>query len=155
MCRHFLPGMRARRSGGIINLASLGGYAPGPYEAVYYASKAYILSLSEALAAEACDDGVRVTAVAPGPVATAFHARMGSQADYYYRLLPQVQPANVAWWAHMGFRLGMRVAVPGVFNNIMALSMRIVPHRIVVPVIGWLLRPRNREAGDPRRNGPG
>lgn len=148
LCRHFLPAMRARKRGGIINIASLGGYAPGPYQAAYYASKAFVLSLSEALAAEVSRDGVRVTAVAPGPVATAFHARMRSEADYYYRLLPVLTPANVAWWAHAGFSLGVRVVVPGLFNTLMAVAMRIVPHRMLVPIVAWLLRPRQREVGD-------
>lgn len=148
LCRHFLPAMRKRRRGGIINIASLGGYAPGPYQAAYYASKAFVLSLSEALAAEVSRDGVRVTAVAPGPVATAFHAHMNSEADYYYRLLPVLRPAIVAWWAHAGFSLGVRVVVPGLFNSLMAVAMRIVPHRILVPIVAWLLRPRQREVGD-------
>lgn len=147
MCRHFLPEMRARKGGGIINLASLGGFTPGPYEAVYYASKAYVLSLSEALAAEVSGDGVRITAIAPGPITTAFHARMGSEADFYYRLLPQLQPAQVARWAYAGYRLGMRVVVPGVFYNLMAASMRLLPHRLVMPVVAWLLWPRNRDVG--------
>jgi short-subunit dehydrogenase len=151
LCRHFLPAMRARNRGGIINIASLGGYAPGPYQAAYYASKAFVLSLSQALAAEVSGDGVRVTAVAPGPVATAFHAHMNSEADYYYRVLPVLRPANVAWWAHAGFNLGVRVVVPGLFNTVMAVAMRIVPHRILVPIVAWLLRPRQREVGNAGR----
>ena len=72
--RHFLAGMRMRGRGGILNLASLGGYAPGPYQAAYYASKAYVISLSEALAAETAGQGVRVCALAPGPVHTVSRA---------------------------------------------------------------------------------
>src|SRR5262249_2411187 len=76
LMRHFLPGMRVRGRGGILNLASLGGYVPGPYQAAYYASKAYVLSLSEAVAAETAGEGVHVSALAPGPVSTSFHRRM-------------------------------------------------------------------------------
>ena len=88
LTRHFLAGMRARGRGGVLNLASLGGYAPGPYQAAYYASKAYVISLSEALAAETAGEGVRVCVLAPGPVATPFHARMQGESGLYLRLLP-------------------------------------------------------------------
>ena len=145
LTHHVLPGMRQRHAGGIINLASLGGYAPGPWQAVYYASKAYVLSFSEAIAAEVAKDGVRVCAVAPGPVNTLFHERMGAETAWYRRLLPPLEPATVAWWADRGFALGARVIVPGLINMIMALALRLVPHRILVPIIGWLLRPGMRE----------
>jgi short-subunit dehydrogenase len=148
LCRHFLPAMRVRRRGGIVNLGSLGGFAPGPGQAAYYASKAYVISLSEALASEVAGDKVRVMAVAPGPVATAFHARMGAEADYYLRLLPVLSPANVAWWVHMGFGLGMRVVVPGIVNSLLAPFMKVVPHRLLIPFVAWLLRPRQQETGN-------
>ncbi len=145
LTHHLLQGMRQRRAGGVINLASLGGYVPGPWQAVYYASKAYVLSFSEAVAAEVAADGVRVCAVAPGPVNTLFHERMGSEAAWYRRLLPPLEPATVAWWAERGFSLGARVIVPGLINMLMALALRVVPHRILVPLTGWLLRPGMRE----------
>ena len=88
LTRHFLPGMRQRGRGGILNVASLGGYAPGPNQAAYYASKAYVLSLTEAIAAETAGEGVRVCALAPGPVDTAFHARMGAENAFYRYLVP-------------------------------------------------------------------
>jgi hypothetical protein len=79
LTQHFLAGMLVRGRGGILNLASLGSYTPGPNQGVYYASKAYVLSLSESIAAETAGLGVRITALAPGPVNTGFHARMGSE----------------------------------------------------------------------------
>ncbi len=91
LTRHFLPGMRVRGRGGILNVASLGGYTPGPNQAAYYASKAYVLSLTEAIAAETAGEGVRVCALAPGPVNTAFHARMGRGDG----LLPHARAAGV------------------------------------------------------------
>lgn len=148
LMRHVLPGMRSRGSGGVLNLASLGGYVPGPWQAAYYASKAYVLSLSEAVAAEVAPDGVRVCAVAPGPVDTRFHVRMRGESAHYRRLLPPLQPATVAWWAHHAFRLGLRVIVPDFINMIMSLGLRVIPHRVLMPVVGWLLRPRRRESGD-------
>jgi uncharacterized protein len=145
LTHHVLPGMRQRRAGGVINLASLGGYTPGPWQAAYYASKAYVLSFSEAVAAEVAVDGVRVCAVAPGPVNTAFHERMGAEGAWYRRLVPPLRPETVAWWTDRGFRLGLRVIVPGLINMLMSLALQLVPHRILVPIVGWLLRPGTRE----------
>ena len=142
LTRHFLPGMRARGRGGILNLASLGGYAPGPYQAAYYASKAYVISLSEALAAETAGEGVRVCVLAPGPVATAFHERMRGESGLYLRLLPVARPDSVARAGYLAFALGWRVVVPGLVAPILALAMRLTPHRILVAIVGWLLKPR-------------
>lgn len=145
LTHHVLPGMRQRHAGGVINLASLGGYTPGPWQAVYYASKAYVISFSEAVAAEAAADGVRVCAVAPGPVDTLFHERMRADTAWYRRVVPPLQSHTVAWWAERGFTLGGRVIVPGLINMLMSLALRVVPHRILVPIIGLLLRPGMRE----------
>jgi short-subunit dehydrogenase len=144
LMRHVLPGMRARGRGGIINLASLGGYAPGPYQAPYHASRAYILSLSEAVAEEMAPHGVRITAVAPGPVRTAFHAKMRADRDIYRLALPAISPETVARWAVTAHNLGARVVVPGFINNVLALLLRLMPHRLTVPIQGWLFYPRNR-----------
>lgn len=145
LMHHVLPGMRSRGCGGVLNVASLGGYAPGPWQAVYYASKAYVLSLSEAVAYEVAPDGIRVCAVAPGPVETAFHRRMQAESAFY-RWLPPLQPDTVASWAYRGFRLGLRVIVPGLVNMLLALCLRLLPHRVVIPVVAWLLRRRERDA---------
>ena len=144
LMHHVLPGMRARGRGGIINLASLGGFAPGPYQAAYYASRAYMLSLSEAVAAEVARDGVRITAVAPGPVRTRFHDKMGADRDLYRWLIPSMAPETVVRWAVTAHNLGFRVVVPGLLNNILALSLRLLPHRISVLMQGTLFYPRNR-----------
>ena len=79
LCRAFLPDMLTRGRGGIINVSSLGGFAPGPYQAAYYASKAYVISFTRALAHETRGHGIRIATVAPGPVETLFHARMDGQ----------------------------------------------------------------------------
>jgi len=145
LTRHFLAGMRARGRGGVLNLASLGGYAPGPYQAAYYASKAYVISLSEALAAETAGEGVRVCVLAPGPVATPFHERMRGESGLYLRLLPVSKPDNVARAGYLAFALGWRVVVPGLVAPILALAMRLTPHRILVRIVGWLLKPRGTD----------
>jgi short-subunit dehydrogenase len=142
LTHRYLHGMRVRGAGGILNVASLGGYSPGPYQAVYYASKAYVISLTEALAAEVVGEGVRVAVLAPGPVATDFHKRMGADQSIYVHLLPLIGPQAVATSGYRGFLWRRRVIVPGLHNEAIALAMRIMPHRILIPIIGWLLRPR-------------
>ena len=150
LMRHFLPGMRTRGRGGILNIASLGGYAPGPYQAVYYASKAYVISLSEAVAAETAGEGVRVSALAPGPVNTGFHRKMGSERAFYRYLVVPASAEGVAAAGYRGFGFGWRVIVPGILNPFLALAMRVMPHRIVIPIIGWLLKPRGAQGSDAR-----
>ena len=144
LTHHFLPGMRVRGRGGILNLASIGGFAPGPNQAAYYASKAYVLSLTEAIAAETAGEGVRVCALAPGPVNTRWHEKAGAQSAFYRSFVPPASARSVAWAGYLGFVLGLRVTIPGLVNPFMALAMRIMPHRIVIPIIGVLLRPRKR-----------
>jgi uncharacterized protein len=144
LMHHVLPAMRARRRGGIINLASLGGFAPGPYQAAYYASRAYVLSLSEAVAAEVAREGVRITAVAPGPVRTRFHDKMGADRDLYRWLIPSLAPETVVRWAVMAHKLRFRVVVPGLLNNLFALSLRLMPHRISALMQSILYYPLNR-----------
>lgn len=144
LMHHVLAGMRARGRGGIINLASLGGFAPGAYQAAYYASRAYMLSLSEAVAAEMAGEGIRITAVAPGPVRTQFHDKMGADRDLYRWLIPSSSPETVVRWAVVAHRFGLRVIVPGLLNNILALCLRLLPHRVSVLIHASLFYPRNR-----------
>ena len=144
LLRHVLPDMLARARGGVMLVASLGGFAPGPYQAAYYASKAYVLALGEAVQAETSGSGVRVCVLTPGPVETEFHRRMGVGVDtaLYRRLMPQASVAQVADAAFRGYRLARPVIIPGVLNRLAALAMRIIPHRLVIPTLGWLLWPR-------------
>ncbi len=137
-----LPGMLERGEGGIINVASLGGYAPGPHQAAYYASKAYVISLTEALAWEIRGRGVKVSVVAPGPVRTGFHAAMRSDHSYYLKVLGIVDPERVARAGYRGHRLGMTVVYPRLIDRVLALAMRLTPHVILVPIVSWLLRRR-------------
>ncbi len=147
LMRHVLPGMRQRASGGILNVASLGGYAPGPYQAAYYASKAYLISLSEAVAAEVRASGVRVTVVAPGPINTLFHSKMYAESALYRRVFPAMSPESAAGWAVRGFDLGVRLVVPGFLTFVAFAALRIVPHRLLIPVMAALLHPRGSSGG--------
>ena len=142
LMHHVLPGMLARGRGGVMNIASLGGLVPGPYQAAYYASKAYVISLTEAVAAENVGMGVRLTAIAPGPVNTGFHAAMGSEMSFYRQLILSLSPERTAAAAYRGYVLGFRLVVPGVINKLMTPALRILPHRLLLPLIGWLLEPR-------------
>lgn len=142
LMRHVLPGMRNRAAGGVLNVASLGGYCPGPYQAAYYASKAYVISLTEAVAAEMAGQGVRLSVLAPGPVDTTFHARMGADNSLYRWLIPAMSPEGVANAAWRGFGLWQRVIVPGLIPRAFSLALRVLPHPIVVPIVGFLLAPR-------------
>lgn len=142
LMHHALPSMLARGRGGILNVASLGGLAAGPYQAAYYASKAYVISLTEAVARESAGEGVRLAVLAPGPVDTSFHEAMGAESSFYRLLLPALSPERTANSAYSGYILGRCLIVPGVINTIMAIALRILPHTLLLPLIGWLLRPR-------------
>lgn len=143
LTRHALPAMKARARGGILNIASLGGYVPGPNQAAYYASKAYVISLSEAIAEECAGSGVRVSVVAPGPVETGFHASMGANRALYRRLLPALLPEQVARAAYAGFVLGRPVIRPGLITPLAAGLVRVLPHAVTVPIVSRLLARRD------------
>jgi short-subunit dehydrogenase len=142
LMRHFLPDMLRRGRGGVLNISSLGGYAPGPYQAAYYASKAYVQSLSRAVAYEARGRGVRVAVASPGPVETSFHARMKAEGAFYRRLLPSPSAETVARAIVRGYDAGLGSIHPGPLTSAAAVAMTLVPGMIMVPIIGWLLWPR-------------
>ncbi|KAB2847508.1 MAG: SDR family NAD(P)-dependent oxidoreductase [Hyphomicrobiaceae bacterium] len=150
-----LPDMIARGRGGILNVASLGGLAPGPWQAAYYASKAYVVSLTEAVAYETRGLGVRIAVLLPGPTGTQFHHRMGADSAYYLRLLPPASPARVARWAFWGWRFGGVKIVASVENYPLALALWLVPNVILKPILGFILKNRSgrrhaRHEGEPR-----
>jgi short-subunit dehydrogenase len=141
LCRAFLPAMLTRGRGGIINVSSVGGFVPGPYQAAYYASKAYVISLTRALAHETRGQGVRIATLAPGPVNTEFHARADGAKSLYRRILPALSAEQVAASAKRGYDWGHTIIVPGIFSTLMALAVRIVPGMITIPIVAILLNP--------------
>jgi short-subunit dehydrogenase len=144
LTHHVLPAMLSRRRGGILNVSSLGAYIPGPHQAAYYASKAYVLSLTEAIAEEVSGFGVRISALLPGPVDTSFHETMGSQHALYRTLLPSISPERTARAAYRGFMLGQRTITPGLFNRLSIVPLKLLPHPLSVMMMAWLLkRPEN------------
>jgi uncharacterized protein len=124
-----------RRQGGILNVASLAGFLPGPGMAVYYATKAYVLSFSEALHRELSPRGVRVTALCPGPVPTEFQARAGEVSKSFPPLLTKTAD-EVALAGYRGLKAGRRLVVPGMANKIVAAMTHLLPRR-------WLLELSN------------
>jgi len=130
----FLRGMIDRRSGRILNLASTAAFVPGPLMAVYYASKAYVLSFSEALANESHGTGVTVTALCPGPTRTGFQKR-GVMEDS--RLVQgQIADArSVALAGYRGLMAGKTIVIPGLTNKLVPWIERLSPRGMVTRVV--------------------
>ena len=141
----FLPGMVARGRGGVLNVASMEGFMPVPYQAAYAAAKASVLSLSRALSYETMYTGVRVSVLAPGTTATGLHAKAGAENSRYLVLLPAMTSEELARIAYRKFKRGKRVIVPGFFNRLGVIAMRFVPDLLLVPFVGWLFRVRDAE----------
>lgn len=129
-----LPGMVQRRTGRVLNLASTAAFQPGPFMAVYYATKAYVLSFSEAIAEECAATGVTVTALCPGYTPTDFHAVAGT-TGVRLRGMPSPDTAAVARAGWKGTKRGRRVVIPGLANKVGVQSLRFSPRRIVTKVV--------------------
>ena len=140
---HFLPGMVARGRGGVINLSSVAGFMPGPYMALYYASKGFVRSFSEALHQELRRTGVTVTCVAPGPVSTEFLERSGAYQTPLFSILPKLAPDDLAERAWRGFKSGRRLVVPGISAKLAVLAGKFLPSAAMLPLIGRLQRSGN------------
>ena len=128
----FLPKMIQQRSGGIINVASTAAFQPGPLFAVYSASKAYVLSFSQALANELEGSGVTVTAFCPGPTATAFMERSNLKVSKLLRM-GMMDVKLVADIGYQGFKRRRTLVIPGLKNAFLANFSRFVPRQ-------WLIR---------------
>ena len=141
LSRHALPGLIARRAGGILNLASLAAFQAGPNLAVYYATKAYVLSLSEALHEEAKPHGVVVTALCPGPVRTEFVDKAG-MGDLKLFRSAAMDAATVARAGVDGYDAGRAIVIPGARNRLGALGAKLLPRAVSRRVAGTIQRAR-------------
>jgi short-subunit dehydrogenase len=131
LSRLFLPGMLSRKSGRILNVASTASFQPGPTMAVYFATKSFVLSFSEAINNEVREYGVTVTALCPGSTESGFHAAaLGEGRHKRERNLPPAR--EVAEFGYKSMMKGKAVAIPGIMNSIMATSVRFIPRSIVV-----------------------
>ena len=126
----FLPGMIARRRGRILNLASTAAFQPGPLMAVYYATKSYVLSFSEALANETVGTGITVTALCPGPTVTDFQKQAGLEATVLFNNPFVMTAAEAARAGYEGMMRGRRVVIPGLANAMLVQGTRIAPRRL-------------------------
>ena len=136
LTRLLLPGMVARGRGRVMLVGSTAGFQPGPGMAVYFATKAYVLSFGEALAEELCGTGVTVTTLCPGPTATNFAQISGSnELPYFNSAMRHVMSAaEVARLGYLGLKGGRRVVITGLLNRIVALGGRFAPHPISLKV---------------------
>ncbi len=123
-----------RHKGGILNVASVAGFLPGPGMAVYYATKAYVVSFSEALHRELAPRGVRVTALCPGPVPSEFQARAGVRSERYPRFFTQ-SAERVAEDGYRGLAAGRRLVVPGFANKLVPALLRLAPRRLQLALV--------------------
>ena len=127
LTRLFLPGMIKRRRGRILNVASTAAFQPGPLMAVYYASKAYVVSFSEALHNECRDLGVSVTALCPGPTKTGFQERAGASSTRLFQSGRAMDAATVAQIGYNGMKAGKPMIISGRMNAAMAFLTRFAP----------------------------
>lgn len=145
LTRYCLDGMLARRRGRILNVASVAGFQPGPVMAVYYATKAFVISFSEALAEELRGSGVTVTCLCPGPTITEFQKRSGMEDTQMFAAPLLMLPAPVALAGHRALRRGKVMAVPGWTNKIMAQGYRIAPRALVRKIVMRMMKRSGRD----------
>lgn len=150
LTRLFLPGMIERGGGRVMNLASTAAFQPGPLMACYYATKAFVLSFSEAIALELEGTGVFVTALCPGPTSTGFERRASLTGRSM--LFSSLRPARAEDVAEYGFGClmkGKRVAVHGARNKLMAFFAKIMPRKLVARTVFRIQRRRRPEKRNP------
>src|SRR6188474_1443375 len=135
----------ARHRGGLLNVGSMAGFLPGPGMAVYYATKAYVLSFTEALHSELAPRGIKVAVLCPGPVPTEFAARAGISDRSMAPSLLTKSADYVAEAGYRGLMQGHRTIVPGFINNLVTVLVRIFPRRLLLKIVGSRQR-RRRDA---------
>ncbi len=133
-----LPEMLQRGSGRILNVASTGGFAPAPLNAIYCATKAYVLSFSEAIARDLEHTGVSVTCLCPGATQTDFARRAGIEDIRLFRA-GTMEARQVAKVGYAGLLKGKTTVFPGLFNQLLALSIRFTPRRLVTRIGKYLM----------------
>ncbi len=137
----FIAPMLKRRAGYVLNVASTAAFFPGPLQSVYYASKAFVLSFSQALAEELAPSGISVTCLCPGPTETEF-AQVAGMKSVRIRSLDVADAADVAEFGYRAMQAGWRVAVPGARNKLIVQAQRFVPRRLVAGAMRRLQKRR-------------
>jgi hypothetical protein len=142
LSKRFLPAMVAGGAGRILNVASTAAFQPGPRMAVYYASKAYVLSFSMALSVETAGTGVTVTALCPGPSPTGFAERAGVERTPLFKTeWFSTDPGAVARAGYEGMRRGKPIVVPGAIHKAQDLAVRLVPRSLAARFVGRIQAP--------------
>lgn len=145
MTLRFLPYMQSRGSGGVINISSMAAFMPGPYMAVYYATKSYVLSFSKALASELQGSGVTVSVACPGVVDTNFQARAGMERALVVKTTPKQSSQEVASAIWTGFQAKNLVIVPGFSNWLLSNLVKFIPNRVISSMIKRLQAPEDAD----------
>jgi len=140
LTKMLLPGMKIRGSGRILNVASTAAFKPGPYYAVYAATKSYVLSFSQALNRELSGTGVSVTCLCPGPTKTEFARRAGIREDGRFYRMRAMSAAKVARHAVRALLAGKSVAIPGLSNAVAAYATQLLPGPILMRLSGAIRR---------------
>jgi len=136
----YVPAMRKKGSGGIINVASVAGFLPGPYMSVYYATKAFVNSFSQGLAYELKGAGITVSSVCPGPTATKFQERAGMIGRPVEKISKMMSAEEVARIGYRGYKAGKRLAVTGAMNTLFSMAPRFMPRGFLLLVVSKLQR---------------
>ncbi|MBA4188890.1 MAG: short-chain dehydrogenase [Planctomycetaceae bacterium] len=153
----FLPSLRAKGRGQILNLGSVAGFQPGPYMAVYYATKAYVNSFSEALSNELGGSGVTVTCLCPGPTVSEFAVVAGVQQLKQFSVSSAAATRPVAEAGVRAMRRGQRLIITGFRNKLLIFAERFVPRGVVINAVRSLQDKRRggKAEGETRRGGEG
>jgi short-subunit dehydrogenase len=140
LTKRFLPAMIARRSGRILNVASTAAFVPGPWMSIYYATKAFLLSFSEAIEHELGPNGISVTALCPGPTESEFKVRAGSQRSRLFEAFVMDAP-TVARAGYDGMMKGKAVVIPGLRNKLIPIAARLIPRPMIAALSHRAARP--------------
>jgi uncharacterized protein len=141
LTRLYLGPMLARGSGKIMNVASTAAFQPGPLIAVYYATKAYVLSFTEAIADELRNSGVQVTCFCPGATLTEFHKRAQTENSRLFKRLAPMDAKTVAEDGYRALMSGKTLAISGFRNWLVAESVRFAPRKVVTAISRWVAEP--------------
>lgn len=139
-----LKGMVERGEGKILNLSSLAAFQPGPLMSLYYATKGYILSFSEAIANELKGTGVTVTALCPGPTKTSFQETVANDSSENKITFNMASAKDVAAYGYKAMNKGKVVAIPGTFNKFLAMLPRLIPRSMATNIVRRI-QEKNRE----------
>jgi short-subunit dehydrogenase len=142
LTKFFAKEMVKRKSGTILNVSSVAAFLPGPYMSVYYATKAYVLSLSLALAKEVEEHGVSVTTLCPGPTKSEFQQRAGMKNALLFKS-GMMDADEVAWAGYRGAMLGRKLVVPGIHNKLSVFLIRFAPRSLLMRIVARLQKKRS------------